>query len=182
MAINLGGLARGVSAGLRDYALIKGMKRDEERDARETEKFGWEKKDRQESDDYKAGRQKIIEASPVWQYGQAQKQNPPPQAAGLAPMATAQNPEVPPTPADVATQSMMPGAQQIQPGARPPMAAAGLKALPEAPKQSPGLNDYFTLGMNLATYDVKAGKMDGQGLMGWANTVNALKKARFDEG
>lgn len=186
MRINVGGLARGVSAGLRDIALIKGMKRDEERDARETEKFGWEKKDREKADKYQTDVADLTAKHPAMQFINQSKEAPPPAAAGLAPMAAAQNTEAAPVnPAAAATQSVMPGQQQ--PGASPPMAAAGnapatgLKPLPEQPKQAPGFNDLMDFAMRRAMIDVRYGKTDGAGLINLQNSIKALEQSHFND-
>src|SRR3989304_3889821 len=96
MAINLGGLDRGVSAGLRDYALIKGIKRDEEKDKRESTKFEWEKSDREKADKYQTEVADLTAKHPAMQSINQDKATPSPAAAGLAPMAAAQNSEAPP--------------------------------------------------------------------------------------
>ena len=186
MAINLGGLARGVSAGLRDYALIKGIKRDEEKDKRESTKFEWEKSDREKADKYQTEVADLTAKHPAMQSINQDKATPSPAAAGLAPMAAAQNSEAPPVnPAAVATQSVMPGQQQ--PSANPPMAsainapAAGLKPPPELPKQMPGFNDLSDFAMRRAMIDVRYGKTDGAGLINLQNSIKALEQSHFND-
>src|SRR3989344_684454 len=150
MAFNLGGFARGVSQGIEDVRRFENIKENrEERDYR--------KKTREEDAAYKTERKALIESSPIYQFyqdEQRQKQEAPhPASTGLGPLAQPQGDAVIQSrlPADVATQNVVPVAQQIQPGAQPPLTAAvnapaaGLRAMPEQPKrpkETPGLNEH----------------------------------------
>lgn len=176
MAINLGGLARGVSAGLRDYALIKDIKNRDEQAGREKEEFGWKKKDREKADKYQAEIDDLTAKHPAMVAINTKEQPQPPAATGLTPA----------NPADAAVQSVVPGATP-QPGASPPLAAAenapatGLKPVPQAPKQTPGFNDLTDFAMRRAMIDVRHGKLDGVGLLNLSNSIKSLEQSKFGD-
>lgn len=185
MKLNIGGLASGVSRGIMDVSRLQDMQGRKEERERSKEKHGWEKKDREKKETYDAEVADLTTKHPVMQFFNQKEATPPPAAAGLAPMATAQNAVVPVNPADMATQGVAPGTQQIQPGARPPMTsavnapAAGLTPPAAAPKQAPGFNDFADFALKRAMIDARHGKTDGAGLINMYNGIKSMQQEGF---
>src|SRR3990172_2206310 len=185
MGLNLGGLARGVSEGIMDVSRLEDMKGRKEERERSKEKHDWEKKDRAKKETYDAEVADLTTKHPVMQFFNQKEAAPPPAAAGLAPMAAAQNTGAPVNPADMATQSVVPVAKQIPPGAQPPLTAAvnapaaGLTPPAAAPKQAPGFNDFADFALKRAMIDARHNKTDGAGLINLYNGIKSLQQEGF---
>jgi len=154
----IGGFASGLGEGLRTGLIVGGgLKRIRQEDAEEERrktKFEWEKKDREESDRYKAEVADLASKHPVMQYFNAE-QPANPVANGLTP----------------------PAADATAPAATAP--AAGIAAPTAAPKQAPGFNDFADFTMRRAMIDARHGKTDGAGLINLYNGIKSLQQEGF---